>query len=100
MLSGTTATHGDLVIGKRDARAQSYFIIDKIEATIESLGGSLKDVIRTRVFIKNLSDWELVAKAHGERFKNIMPSNTLVQAGLIGDDYLVEIEAEAVITKK
>ena len=100
VVSGTTATHGDLVIGKSDARAQTYFIIDKIEATIESLGGSLKDVIRTRVFIKNLSDWELVAKAHGERFKNIMPTNTLVQAGLIGDDYLVEIEAEAVITKK
>ena len=62
------------------------------------LGGSLKDVIRTRVFIKNLSDWKLIAKIHGERFKNIMPTNTLVQvAGLIGDDYLVEIEAEAVI---
>ncbi|MGY8752042.1 MAG: Rid family hydrolase [Fidelibacterota bacterium] len=56
--------------------------------------------MRTRVFIKNLSDWELVAKAHGERFKEIMPANTLVQAGLIGEDYLVEIEAEAVIVKK
>jgi enamine deaminase RidA (YjgF/YER057c/UK114 family) len=64
------------------------------------LGGSLKDVIRTRVFIKNLSDWELVAKAHGERFKDIMPANTLIQAGLIGEDYLVEIEAEAIIVKK
>ena len=100
VVSGTTATHDDSVIGGSDAKAQTYFIIDKIEAAIEALGGSLKDVIRTRVFIKNLSDWELVAKAHGERFKEIMPANTLVQAGLIGEDYLVEIEAEAVIVKK
>jgi len=98
-VSGTTATHGDLIIGGDDARAQTYFIIDKIEAAINSLGGSLNDVIRTRIFINNLSDWELIAKAHGERFKDIMPANTLVQAGLIGDGYLVEIEAEAVIIK-
>ena len=100
MISGTTATHGDIVIGGNDARAQTYFIIDKIEAAIISLGASLKDVIRTRIFIKNLSDWELVAKAHGERFKDIMPANTLVQARLIGEDYLVEIEAEAVIVQR
>ncbi len=97
VVSGTTATYGDLTIGGDDASAQTYFIIDKIEAAINSLGGSLKDVIRTRIFIKNLSDWELVAKAHGERFKDIMPANTLVQAKLIGEHYLVEIEAEAVI---
>ena len=100
VVSGTTATYGDLTIGGDDASAQTYFIIDKIEAAINSLGGSLKDVIRTRIFIKNLSDWELVAKAHGERFKDIMPANTLVQARLIGDVYLVEIEAEAVIIKR
>ena len=100
VVSGTTATYGDLTIGGDDASAQTYFIIDKIEAAINSLGGSLKDVIRTRIFIKNLSDWELVAKAHGERFKDIMPANTLVQARLIGEDYLVEIEAEAVIIKR
>ena len=100
LVSGTTATHNDHVIGGSDVKAQTYFIIDKIEASIKSLGGSLKDVIRTRVFIKNLSDWKLIAKIHGERFKNIMPTNTLVQvAGLIGDDYLVEIEAEAVVEK-
>ena len=100
VVSGTTATYGDLTIGGDDASAQTYFIIDKIEAAINSLGGSLKDVIRTRIFIKNLSDWELVAKAHGERFKDIMPANTLVQARLIGEDYLVEIEAEAVIVQR
>ena len=101
LVSGTTATHDDRVIGGSDIKAQTYFIIDKIEASINSLGGSLNDVIRTRIFIKNLSDWELVAKVHGEKFKDIMPTNTLVQIhGLIGDDYLVEIEAEAVIEKK
>ena len=83
------------MIGRNDAAAQTYFILDKIEAAIGDLGGSLSDVIRTRIFIKNLSDWESVAKAHGEKFIGINPANTMVKAGLIGDEYLVEIEAEA-----
>ena len=60
-------------------------------------GGSLKDVIRTRVFVNNIEDWEVVARAHGVRFKNIDPANTLVQAKLVGEGYKVEIEAEAVL---
>lgn len=95
-VSGTTATHGDKMIGGKDAAAQTHFVIDKIEAAIESLGGSLADVVRTRIFVNNLADWEVVARAHGERFSGINPANTLVEARLVGEGYLVEIEAEAV----
>jgi len=96
-VSGTTATYGDKMIGGTDAAAQTYFIIDKIEAAITSLGGSLTDVVRTRIFINDVNDWEPVARAHGNRFQNINPANTLVEAKLVGDGYLVEIEADAII---
>jgi enamine deaminase RidA (YjgF/YER057c/UK114 family) len=94
-VSGTTATHGSRCIGGNDAAAQAHFAMDKIEGALESLGSSLGDVVRTRVFVKRMSDWEAVARAHGERFAGIQPANTLVQAGLVGDEYLVEIEADA-----
>lgn len=95
LVSGTTATHGDKMIGGNDPKAQAHFVIDKLEAAIISLGGSLEDVDRTRIFVNDLNDWEPVALAHGERFKDIQPSNTLVEARLVGDGYLVEMEAEA-----
>ena len=97
VVSGTTATHGDKVIGGADTAAQMHFIIDKIEGALQSLGSSLEEVIRTRIFIRHVSDWEPIARAHGERFKHIQPANTLVQAKLIGEEYLVEMEAEAVV---
>jgi aryl-alcohol dehydrogenase-like predicted oxidoreductase/enamine deaminase RidA (YjgF/YER057c/UK114 family) len=96
-VSGTTATHGDRVIGGTDPAAQTHFIIDKIEGSLQTLGANLGDVVRTRVFVRNVSDWEPVARAHGERFREILPANTLVQAELVGDEYLVEMEAEAVV---
>ena len=96
-VSGTTATHGDKMIGGTDAAAQAHFVIDKLEAAITSLGGSLTDVVRTRVFVNDINDWEPVARAHGNRFKNINPANTLVEAKLVGDGYLVEMEADAII---
>jgi aryl-alcohol dehydrogenase-like predicted oxidoreductase/enamine deaminase RidA (YjgF/YER057c/UK114 family) len=95
LVSGTTATHEDKIIGGKDAAAQTHFILDKIEGAIFSLGGKLENVIRTRIFVNNLKDWEPVARAHGERFASIQPANTLVQAKLVGEGYLVEIEAEA-----
>ncbi|MEP7383504.1 MAG: RidA family protein, partial [Gemmatimonadota bacterium] len=97
LVSGTTATHGDRPIGVGDAAAQTHFVIDKIEGALRSLGARLEDVVRTRVFVKEMHDWEAVARAHGERFGDIMPANTLVRAELIGPEYLVEMEAEAVI---
>jgi aryl-alcohol dehydrogenase-like predicted oxidoreductase/enamine deaminase RidA (YjgF/YER057c/UK114 family) len=94
-VSGTTATHGDRLIGGGDAAAQTHFAIDKIEGALRSLGAKLEDVVRTRVFVARLDDWEAVARAHGERFGRIQPANTLVGAELVGEGYLVEIEAEA-----
>ena len=94
-VSGTTATLGDRVIGGQDAAAQTHFVIDKIEGALQSLGATLADVVRTRVFVRNLDDWEPVARAHGARFGAVMPANTLVGAPLVGPEYLVEIEAEA-----
>ncbi len=82
-------------IGGTDPAAQTHFAIDKIEGALQSLGAKLEDVVRTRVFVAHLDDWEAVARAHGERFRHIQPANTLVAASLVGDEYLVEIEAEA-----
>ncbi|MFT5217505.1 MAG: aryl-alcohol dehydrogenase-like predicted oxidoreductase/enamine deaminase RidA [Glaciecola sp.] len=96
-VSGTTATHGSLMIGGKDPAAQTHFVIDKIEGAITSLGGTLEDVVRTRIFVNDLAQWEPVARAHGQRFKGINPANTLVEAKLVGEGYLVEIEAEAVL---
>ncbi len=97
LVSGTTATGPDGVVGAGDAAAQTDFIIDKIEAAINQLGGTLAEVVRTRVYLRHIEQWEAVARVHGERFGDIRPANTLVQAMLVGDGYLVEIEAEAVI---
>ncbi|MBN7814074.1 aldo/keto reductase [Algoriphagus pacificus] len=97
-ISGTTATHGSMMIGGNDPAAQTHFVIDKIEGVLTSFGGSLADVVRTRIFVNELKDWEPVARAHGERFKGINPANTLVEAKLVGEGYMVEIEAEAVLS--
>jgi aryl-alcohol dehydrogenase-like predicted oxidoreductase/enamine deaminase RidA (YjgF/YER057c/UK114 family) len=97
LVSGTTATHGDRCIGGADAGAQATFVLDKLQGAIESLGGQLTDVVRTRIFVSNAAHWEPVARAHGARFASSPPANTLVEARLIGDEYLVEIEAEAIV---
>jgi aryl-alcohol dehydrogenase-like predicted oxidoreductase/enamine deaminase RidA (YjgF/YER057c/UK114 family) len=99
-VSGTTATHGTHAIGGADVAAQTHFIIDKIEGALQSLGSSLEDVVRTRIYVRNIADWEAAARAHGERFRDILPANTLVQARLVGDEYLVEMEAEAVVARR
>jgi len=97
LVSGTTATHGNQVIGGNDPRSQMHFVIDKIEGAIQSLGGQLSDVIRTRVYVQHMEYWEPISRVHGERFGHIQPANTLIQANIIGDEYLVEVEAEAML---
>jgi enamine deaminase RidA (YjgF/YER057c/UK114 family) len=99
LVSGTTATHGSgRLIGKDDAGVQATYILDKIAASIRSLGGGLEDVVRTRVYLTDASDWRAVSEAHGRFFGAIRPANTLLQVGaLIGDGYKVEIEAEAIV---
>lgn len=99
-ISGTTATHGSRPIGGDDPAAQTHFIIDKVEGALHALGAELADVVRTRVFIHRESDWEPITRVHGDRFKDIQPANTLVQAGIIGDEYLVEMDVEARVRKK
>ena len=94
-VSGTTATHGSRSIGGGDPAAQTHFVIDKLEGALESLGARLEDVVRTRVFVRRVQDWEAVARAHGERFGHIQPANTLVEAALVSENALVEIEADA-----
>ncbi len=98
LVSGTTATHGaGEAVCPGDAGAQTTFILDKIAASLEALGGTLEDVVRTRIFLRNADDWEQVSRAHGRQFGAILPANTLLEASRLIGDYLVEIEAEAVV---
>ena len=96
-VSGTTATHRGRPLGGADPAAQAHAAIDKVEGALQSLGGALSHVTRTRVYVSDVAHWEPVARAHGERFAAIRPANTLVEARLVGPEYLVEIEAEAEI---
>jgi enamine deaminase RidA (YjgF/YER057c/UK114 family) len=97
-VSGTTATDADgRCVGAGDAAAQMRFALQKIERTIVELGGELRGVVRTRIYVRHMADWEAVARVHGEVFAAIRPANTLVQAALVGDEYLVEVEADAVV---
>lgn len=97
-ISGTTATdENGQVVGAGDPAAQAHYIIDKFERTLQQLGSTLDDVVRTRIYLRDIEQWEPVARAHGVRFGAIRPANTLVQALLVGDEYLVEMEADVVI---
>ena len=99
VVSGTTATGPDGgVVAPGDAAGQMRYVLDKIETAIVELGGTLEDVVRTRIYVAQIDDWERVAATHGERFSKIRPANTLVRAELIGNGYLVEVEAEAVVS--
>lgn len=97
LVSGTTAHGPNGLVGAGDPAAQARFILDKIEAAIRQLGGAMHDVVRTRVYVSDIAYWEAVALVHGEYFTQIRPANTLVQAQLVGPEYLVEIEAEAIV---
>lgn len=100
LVSGTTATHGHgMEVCPGDAGGQAVYILDKIIASIEALGGRAEDVVRTRVYLVDEADCEAVARVHGRYFGDIRPANTfIVIAKLIGP-YLVEIEAEAIVAK-
>ena len=97
-ISGTVAVENDTVIGKDNAYEQTRFIIAKIEKYLEPAGAELKDVVRTRIFTTDISKWEEIGKAHGEFFSNIRPATTMVEVkALISPDYIVEIEATAIL---
>jgi len=97
-VAGTTAMNGDELVGKGDLYAQAKFIFQKIETTLHQAGAGMQDVIRTRMFVTDISQWEIVGKAHGEAFSSIKPVATMVEVSkLISPDLLVEIEVTAVI---
>ena len=97
-VSGTTATHSsNRCVAPGDAGAQTTYILDKIIASVEALGGRVEDIMRTRIYLKDASKWEPVSRAHGRVFGTILPANTLIEAGALVGDYEVEIEADAVV---
>ena len=98
-VTGTVAVDDqNELVGQDNAYEQTKFIIGKIEKVLQQAGASLKDVVRTRMFVTDISRWEEYGKAHGEFFSNIRPCTSMIEVkGLIAPEYLIEIEATAII---
>ena len=98
-VTGTVASGEDgNVVGRNDAYAQTKYIYQKIESILEKAGASMKDVIRVRMFVTDISCWQEYGRAHSEFFKTIKPCNTMVEvSALIEPEYLIEIEATAIV---
>jgi enamine deaminase RidA (YjgF/YER057c/UK114 family) len=98
-VTGTVAVDDNSqLVGKDDPYAQTKFILEKIEAILKKAGASLNDVVRTRMFVTDISRWEEYGKAHGEFFRKIRPCTSMIEIkGLIASEYLIEIEATAII---
>ena len=97
-ISGTVATDEQGVVAKGDYYAQTRFVLQKIDDVLRQAGFGLKDVVRTRMFVKDITHWEEIGKAHGEFFKDIKPVTSMIGiSSLIDPDYLVEIEVTAIL---
>ncbi|MBC5993769.1 RidA family protein [Pontibacter cellulosilyticus] len=100
-VAGTTATEGEEIVGKGSAYEQTKYIIRKIEKALAEAGAALDDVIRTRIFITDINQWQEVGRAHGEYFRSIKPASTMVEvSALINPELLVEIEATAILSSE
>ncbi len=100
-VSGTVSTdHSGEIVGEGDEYLQTRFILLKLENTLKQLGSSLDAVVRTRIYVTNIANWEKVGKAHNEIFGIIKPATTMIEVNkLIDKKYLVEIEATAILAK-
>jgi enamine deaminase RidA (YjgF/YER057c/UK114 family) len=101
-VAGTTATdENGQIVGRDDPYTQTVHVLKKIEAALQQAGGSLRDVVRTRMYVTNIDHWQAIGQAHGEFFGQIRPVTTMVEVNrLIAPEMLVEIEAEAIIQEE